>query len=118
MKRVDHAATWVAGLLLSKATDVLDDRFDLGDAVGGMLLLGLAGSLPELAITASAGNPILPTASAESLWLGALGLAVTAIFAYGLLVRPEKKLWLVGRDSLLVLATYLVGVLLLTVVPG
>jgi cation:H+ antiporter len=47
-------ATWVAGIFLSKATDVLDDRFGLGDAVGGLLLLGLAGSLPELAITASA----------------------------------------------------------------
>ncbi len=47
-------ATWVAGIYLSKATDVLDDRFGLGEAVGGMLLLGLAGSLPELAITASA----------------------------------------------------------------
>jgi cation:H+ antiporter len=48
------AATWIAGIYLSKATDVLDDRFNLGEAVGGMLLLGLAGSLPELAITASA----------------------------------------------------------------
>jgi cation:H+ antiporter len=48
------AATWIAGVFLSKATDVLDDRFNLGDAVGGMLLLGLAGSLPELAITCSA----------------------------------------------------------------
>lgn len=48
------AATWIAGLFLSQATDVLDDRFGLGDAVGGLLLLGLAGSLPELAITASA----------------------------------------------------------------
>ena len=47
-------ATWIAGVYLSKATDVLDDRFNLGDAVGGMLLLGLAGSLPELAITTSA----------------------------------------------------------------
>ena len=51
---VAAAATWVAGVFLSKATDVLDDRLGLGDAVGGLLLLGLAGSLPELAITASA----------------------------------------------------------------
>src|SRR5215212_2039440 len=51
---VAAAATWIAGLYLSRATDVLDDRFHLGDALGGMLLLGLAGSLPELAITASA----------------------------------------------------------------
>src|SRR5215218_5505963 len=47
-------ATWVAGGYLSRATDVLDDRFNLGEAVGGMLLLGLAGSLPELAIVSSA----------------------------------------------------------------
>src|SRR5574342_602434 len=48
------AVTWIAGIYLSKATDVLDDRFGRGDAVAGMLLLGLAGLLPELAITASA----------------------------------------------------------------
>src|SRR6266540_3286092 len=51
---VAAGATWIAGLLLSKTTDILDARFNLGDAVGGLLLLGLAGSLPELAITASA----------------------------------------------------------------
>src|SRR5215216_110668 len=33
------AATWVAGVYLSTATDVLDDRFGLGDAGGGLLLL-------------------------------------------------------------------------------
>jgi cation:H+ antiporter len=48
------AVTWVAGIYLSRSSDVLDARFGLGEAVGGLLLLGLAGSLPELAITASA----------------------------------------------------------------
>jgi cation:H+ antiporter len=48
------AATWVAGLYLSKATDALDDRLGLGEALGGMILLAVAGSLPELAITISA----------------------------------------------------------------
>ena len=65
-----------------------------------------------------AGSPVLPTASDQSLWLGATGAVVTAIFAYGLLVRPEKKIVLVGRDSLLVLITYLAAVALLTAVPG
>jgi len=51
---VAAVATWVAGVVLSDATDVIDDRFDLGEALGGMILLGLAGTLPELAITASA----------------------------------------------------------------
>jgi cation:H+ antiporter len=46
--------TWIAGVNLAKATDVLDDRFGLGEAIGGMILLSVAGSLPELAITLSA----------------------------------------------------------------
>jgi cation:H+ antiporter len=53
------AATWIAGIVLSKATDALDVRLSLGDAVGGMILLAIAGSLPEVAITvtaAAAGN--------------------------------------------------------------
>ena len=47
-------ATWIAGLYLSRATDALDDRLKLGEALGGMILLAVAGSLPELAITISA----------------------------------------------------------------
>jgi cation:H+ antiporter len=37
-----------------RATDLLDDRYGLGEALGGMILLSVAGSLPELAITISA----------------------------------------------------------------
>jgi cation:H+ antiporter len=46
--------TWVAGISLSKATDAIDDHYHLGEALGGMILLGVAGTLPELAITVSA----------------------------------------------------------------
>jgi cation:H+ antiporter len=47
-------ATWIAGTALSKTTDVIDRRFGLGEALGGMILLAIAGSLPEIAITVSA----------------------------------------------------------------
>ncbi len=47
-------ATWMAGVWLAKATDVLDDRFGLGETIGGMVLLSITGSLPELAITITA----------------------------------------------------------------
>ena len=65
-----------------------------------------------------AGDPVLPQASAESLWLGGLGALVTGIMIYGLLIRPRRKVAGLGPDSLIVLLTYVLGVLLLTKVPG
>ena len=48
------AVTWVAGIVLTKTTDALDHRFNIGDALGGLVLLGVAGSLPEIAVVYSA----------------------------------------------------------------
>jgi cation:H+ antiporter len=47
-------ATWIAGVVLSSTTDELDNRLGLGAALGGMILLAIAGSLPELVITITA----------------------------------------------------------------
>jgi len=51
---VASIATWLAGLVLADSTDALDRRFQFGEALGGLILLGFAGTLPEIAITVSA----------------------------------------------------------------
>jgi cation:H+ antiporter len=51
---VGCVATWFAGIALSRTTDALDDRLHLGEALGGVVLLAVSGSLPEIAITVSA----------------------------------------------------------------
>jgi len=44
---------WIAGIYVSKTTDVLSSRFKLGEALGGAILLAIVTNLPEIAITAS-----------------------------------------------------------------
>ena len=51
---VAAAAVWRAGTTLSDTTDVLDDRFKLGEALGGIIILAIVTNLPEIAITVSA----------------------------------------------------------------
>lgn len=45
---------WFAGIRLSDTTDVLSERFGIGQALGGLLFLAITTNLPEIAITASA----------------------------------------------------------------
>src|SRR2546421_4166359 len=48
------AGVWVAGIWLSRTTDVLSQRLHLGEALAGSILLAFTTNLPEVAITASA----------------------------------------------------------------
>jgi cation:H+ antiporter len=107
------AATWAAGIALSRTTDALDARLGLGDALGGLILLAVAGSLPELAITISAaasGN--LPLAAGNL--IGGIAMQTMVLLVCDFAVGPARPLtYLVGR-----LTPVLEGLLVILVVAG
>jgi cation:H+ antiporter len=51
---VSALAIWFAGIKLSETADILSTHFNLGEALGGMILLAIVTNLPEIAITVSA----------------------------------------------------------------
>lgn len=48
------AITWAAGIWLTRTTDAIDARYKLGSAFGGLLILGITTSLPEISVAVSA----------------------------------------------------------------
>ncbi|KAA0112238.1 sodium:calcium antiporter [Mycolicibacterium sp. P1-5] len=110
------AVIWFAGIKLSQTTDVLSQRWHLGSALGGVILLAIATNLPELAITASAalshhidvavGN-ILGGIAIQTVVLAVLDAAGT---------RPRKPLTYLAASLTLVLEAGLVVALLVIVV--
>ena len=107
------AATWAAGVALSKTTDALDIRLGLGQELGGLLLLAIAGSLPELAITVSAASQGNLGLAAGNL-IGGIAVQTMVLFLCDVEVGPERPLtYLVGA-----LSPVLEGLLVVLVVAG
>ena len=46
--------TWFAGIWLTRTTDAIDAKYQLGSAFGGLLILGIVTSLPEIAVALTA----------------------------------------------------------------
>jgi cation:H+ antiporter len=104
------AATWAAGVYLSRATDALDIRWKLGEAFGGMILLAISGSLPELAITVSAALSHRLDIAAGNL-LGGIAIQTAVLVICDYFVTEKKPLsYLVGSLVPVLEASLVVGV--------
>jgi len=82
-----------------------DDQLAISDIFGGNAFL------PVLFLVASllSGQSVLPHAQNTDVYLAALGIAVTAIYMFGLILRPTTRYARMGLDSWLVLLTYAMG---------
>lgn len=105
--------TWIAGISLSKTTDALDARLGLGEELGGLLLLAIAGSLPELAITVSAAASGNLDLAAGNLIGGIAVQTMVLVICDAAVGRQPPLTYLVGA-----LSPVLEGLLVVVVVSG
>lgn len=112
---VSAAVTWFAGVVLAKSTSTIDSRFKLGDAFGGMILLGIVGSLTELAVTyaaAQAGNMAVIIGNIT----GGVAMKTFLIPIFDVTVRGKRPLsYLAGSAMLSFEVSCAIGLALLAV---
>jgi cation:H+ antiporter len=112
------AVVWGAGIALSDTTDVLSERWHLGTALGGLILLAVATNLPELAITGTAALSGDVSVAVGNILGGIAIQTVVLVVLDAAGVRPRKPLTYVAASLVLVLEGALVVAMLLVVVMG
>jgi cation:H+ antiporter len=117
---VAAAVIWVAGIELSKSTDVLDDRLHLGSALGGLIVLAVATNLPEIAITVTAAASGSVEIAVGNI-LGGIALQTVVIMVldlFGRRARGAKPLTYRAASLTLVVEALVVIAVLSVVVAG
>ena len=82
-----------------------DYQLAMSDIFGGNAFL------PVLFVLASllSGIAVLPQACDTDIYLTGLGTLLTAVYIYGLIFRPRRRILRMGVDSVTVLILYLIG---------
>jgi cation:H+ antiporter len=90
-----------------------DNALAIGDIFGGNAFQVCLFLLADLV----AGAPVLTRTGRLNSWLASLGVALTAIYAGGIIGRPSRCLGRLGPDSLLAILAFAAGVAGLLVLP-
>jgi cation:H+ antiporter len=83
-----------------------DYKLAMGDIFGGNAFLPV---LFLLAVLLS-GKAVLPAASSSDLYLTALAVLLTSVYAAGLVFRPQRQFARMGGDSAAVIVLYVLGI--------
>lgn len=109
---------WVAGVFLSRTTDIVAHRLHLGQALGGLILLAVATNLPEIAITYTAAARGQLDVAVSNI-LGGIALQTVVLVALdGLGVRERRALTFQAASLTLILEGAVVLAVLAAVVMG
>jgi len=90
-----------------------DNALAMGDIFGGNAFQVCLFLLADLI----AGAPVLPSAGRLNSWLAALGVALTAVYAMGVVGRPYRCLGRIGPDSVVAIAAFGLGMAGLFALP-
>jgi len=83
-----------------------DNALAMGDVFGGnafQVCLFLVADVVAM-------RPVLPFAGPQNGWLAALGIALTAIYGFGVIVRPARARLSLGPDSWLAIIVFALGI--------
>jgi len=89
-----------------------DHQLAFSDIFGGNAFLPVLFVVADLV----AGTPALPTAAPTDLWMAGLGVALTVVYAVGLVFRPQRQFGVLGPDSIVALGVYGLGIVGLLVI--
>jgi len=97
---------WFAGIKLARTTRTIDTRYNLGDALGGLILLGIATSLPEIAITVTAALTNQISVIIGNL-IGGIAIQTLVIIIFDFLVKGKKPISYLTGSRILFLRPFL-----------
>ena len=83
-----------------------DENLAISDIFGGNAFLPVLFLLAGLI----SGKAVLPLAQASDIYLTAIAILLSLVYAVGLILRPRRRVLGMGVDSLAVLVLYLIGV--------
>lgn len=105
---------WRSGTSLSRWTDLLADRMGLGEVFAGVVLLGVATSLPEVATTATAATRGAAQLAGSNL-LGGLAMQIAILAVVDFFgVRDRALTFFAPSSALLMQGVMLIGMIALT----
>jgi cation:H+ antiporter len=91
-----------------------DYQMAVSDVLGGNAFLPVLFPMATL----MSGQAVLPEAQRTDIYLGSLGILLTAVYLAGLILRPARRIARMGIDSFMVLVLYLAGMACLLAMPG